>query len=50
MLVGGETLEVAGITFEVLAVPGHSPAHVAYHADGALMAPQQYERTECVRR
>jgi glyoxylase-like metal-dependent hydrolase (beta-lactamase superfamily II) len=35
---GGETLELAGIAFEVLAVPGHSPAHVAYHADGCLFS------------
>jgi hydroxyacylglutathione hydrolase len=35
---GGETIEVAGIAFEVLAVPGHSPAHVAYHADGSLFS------------
>ena len=26
LLTGGETLELAGITFEVLSVPGHSPA------------------------
>jgi glyoxylase-like metal-dependent hydrolase (beta-lactamase superfamily II) len=31
-------LEVAGIAFDVLSVPGHSPAHVAYHADGALFS------------
>lgn len=37
-LKGGETLELAGISFEVLSVPGHSPAHVAYHADGALFS------------
>ncbi|HLX32536.1 MAG TPA: MBL fold metallo-hydrolase [Gaiellaceae bacterium] len=35
---GGETVEVAGISFECLAVPGHSPAHVAYHADGELFS------------
>jgi glyoxylase-like metal-dependent hydrolase (beta-lactamase superfamily II) len=35
---GGETIEVAGITFECLAVPGHSPAHVAYYADGELFS------------
>ena len=35
---GGETIEAAGIAFEVLAVPGHSPAHVAYHADGCLFS------------
>ena len=38
VLAGGELLEVAGITFDVLPVPGHSPAHVAYHADGALFS------------
>jgi hydroxyacylglutathione hydrolase len=35
---GGETVEVAGISFECLAVPGHSPAHVAFHADGELFS------------
>ena len=35
---GGETVDVAGIAFEVLSVPGHSPAHVAYHADGCLFS------------
>lgn len=29
---GGETLEVAGLTLEVLFVPGHSPGHVAYYS------------------
>jgi hydroxyacylglutathione hydrolase len=29
---GGETLELAGIAFEVSFVPGHSPGHVAYAA------------------
>jgi glyoxylase-like metal-dependent hydrolase (beta-lactamase superfamily II) len=24
--------------FEVLSVPGHSPAHLAYHADGCLLS------------
>ncbi|HEX8974981.1 MAG TPA: MBL fold metallo-hydrolase [Solirubrobacteraceae bacterium] len=27
---GGETLELAGLAFEVSFVPGHSPGHVAY--------------------
>ena len=35
---GGETIEVAGITFECVAVPGHSPAHVAFHAEGCLFS------------
>jgi hydroxyacylglutathione hydrolase len=35
---GGETLDVAGIVFEVVAIPGHSPDHVAFHADGCLFS------------
>ena len=35
---GGETLELAGIEFETLPVPGHSPAHLAYHAGGCLFS------------
>ena len=38
LLEGGEKVEVAGISFEVLAVPGHSPAHLAYYADGCLFS------------
>ena len=38
LLDGGETLELAGISFEVLPVPGHSPAHLAYAADGHLFS------------
>ena len=38
LLAGGETIEAAGISFEVLEVPGHSPAHVAFHADGSLFS------------
>jgi len=38
LLHGGETLELAGISFETLRVPGHSPAHLAYYADGALFS------------
>src|SRR6266511_945721 len=37
-LEGGETVEVAGISFEVISVPGHSPGHLAYHADGCLFS------------
>lgn len=37
-LSGGETIEAAGIPFEVIHVPGHSPGHLAYHADGALFS------------
>ncbi len=38
LLVGGETIDVAGISFDVLAVPGHSPAHLAYYAEGHLFS------------
>jgi glyoxylase-like metal-dependent hydrolase (beta-lactamase superfamily II) len=35
---GGETLELAGIAIDVLSVPGHSPGHLAYAIDGALLS------------
>jgi hydroxyacylglutathione hydrolase len=37
---GGETLELAGITFDVIFTPGHSPGHVTYAArdEGALFS------------
>ena len=38
LLAGGEMVELASIAFEVLAVPGHSPAHLAFHADGCLFS------------
>jgi glyoxylase-like metal-dependent hydrolase (beta-lactamase superfamily II) len=38
LLEGGETVGVAGIDFEVVAIPGHSPAHIAYYADGCLFS------------
>jgi glyoxylase-like metal-dependent hydrolase (beta-lactamase superfamily II) len=38
LLQGDETLELAGMTFETLQVPGHSPGHLAYHADGCLFS------------
>lgn len=34
----GTTFDVAGISFETIAVPGHSPDHVAFYADGALFS------------
>lgn len=37
-LVGGETIQAAGISFAVSLVPGHSPAHLAYFADGELFS------------
>ena len=38
LLAGGESVEVAGIAFETLSVPGHSPAHLAFHSEGALFS------------
>ena len=38
LLHGDETLELAGISFQTLRVPGHSPAHLAYYADGCLFS------------
>ena len=38
LLHGGETIEVAGIPFDVVSVPGHSPAHIAYFAEGNLFS------------
>ena len=38
LLQGGETIDVAGLSFDVLSVPGHSPAHLAYATDGCLLA------------
>jgi glyoxylase-like metal-dependent hydrolase (beta-lactamase superfamily II) len=35
---GGDEITVAGITFEVVDVPGHSAGHVAFHHDGELFA------------
>jgi len=35
---GGEAIDAAGITFECIAIPGHSPAHVAYYTDGTLFS------------
>jgi glyoxylase-like metal-dependent hydrolase (beta-lactamase superfamily II) len=37
-LVGGETLDLAGVELEVVAVPGHSPGHLAYAIEGALLS------------
>lgn len=37
-LQGDETIEVAGLTFDVVDVPGHSPGHIAYAAPGALFS------------
>jgi hydroxyacylglutathione hydrolase len=38
LLSGGETIETAGISFQVRHVPGHSPGHLSYYADGCLFS------------
>jgi hydroxyacylglutathione hydrolase len=38
LLQGDEALELAGIRFETVRVPGHSPGHLAFHADGHLFS------------
>ena len=35
---GDEIFKVAGLTFETLSVPGHSPGHLAYATDGTLFS------------
>jgi hydroxyacylglutathione hydrolase len=37
-LAGGEQLELAGVDFETVLVPGHSPAHLAFHSGGLLLS------------
>ena len=38
LLEGDETLDLAGISFQTLRVPGHSPAHLAYYAEDCLFS------------
>jgi glyoxylase-like metal-dependent hydrolase (beta-lactamase superfamily II) len=38
LLTGGETLELADVSFETLSVPGHSPGHLTYATNGALFS------------
>jgi glyoxylase-like metal-dependent hydrolase (beta-lactamase superfamily II) len=35
---GGDAIDVAGLAFEVVDVPGHSPGHVAFVVDGAIFS------------
>jgi hydroxyacylglutathione hydrolase len=37
-LAGDETIELAGIAFQTVEVPGHSPGHLAFYADGSLFS------------
>jgi hydroxyacylglutathione hydrolase len=38
LLHGDETFDLAGVSFQALLIPGHSPAHLAYYAEGALFS------------
>jgi hydroxyacylglutathione hydrolase len=38
LLAGGERLDLAGVQFHVLSVPGHSPAHLAYVTEGNALS------------
>ena len=38
LLDGGETIDVAGLSFECISIPGHSPAHIAFYVDGHLFS------------
>jgi hydroxyacylglutathione hydrolase len=38
LLAGGETVDAAGIAFQFRHVPGHSPGHLSYYADGHLFS------------
>jgi hydroxyacylglutathione hydrolase len=38
LLQGDEVLELADLSFETIRVPGHSPGHVAFYADGHLFS------------
>jgi hydroxyacylglutathione hydrolase len=38
LVTGGDVIEVGGLSFDVIDVPGHSAGHVAYYADGRLFS------------
>jgi glyoxylase-like metal-dependent hydrolase (beta-lactamase superfamily II) len=37
-IAGGDTIDVAGLSFEVVDVPGHSAGHVAFVVDGTIFS------------
>jgi hydroxyacylglutathione hydrolase len=37
-LQGDETFEAAGLAFETISVPGHSPGHIAFATEGAVFS------------
>jgi hydroxyacylglutathione hydrolase len=38
LLDGDETLDLAGLALQTIAVPGHSPAHLAFYTEGCLFS------------
>lgn len=38
LLRGGETVELAGIRFDTIAVPGHTPGHLAFATEGCVFS------------
>ena len=44
LLEGGEGLELAGVGIDVIAVPGHSPAHLAYAIEGRAVGRRPLRR------
>ncbi len=38
LLAGGETIDVAGLQFDCVSIPGHSPAHIAFYVHGHLFS------------
>ena len=38
LLKGGETIDVAGLAFDCVSIPGHSPAHIAFQVEGHLFS------------
>ncbi|MGD0166298.1 MAG: MBL fold metallo-hydrolase [Gaiellaceae bacterium] len=38
LLLGGETLALAGLEFDVVSVPGHRPGHLAFAVNGCLFS------------
>ena len=38
LLAGGETIDVAGLQFDCVSIPGHSPAHIAFYIPGHLFS------------
>jgi glyoxylase-like metal-dependent hydrolase (beta-lactamase superfamily II) len=38
LVAGGDQVDIAGLVFDVIGIPGHSSGHVSYHVDGKLFS------------